>query len=316
MANLIALGLISFFALRILSHSASEILIIGQFLVFMQLVKLFEQRANRDYAQLLVLSLLLMVASAISTASLIYGVLFTIYLFLSLYCCLLFHLKVETDAAKSMITSADRPLSPEALRHDQRFLGRSMRRLTGLVSSVSLTAAVVVFLFFPRGTGAGMFGQLQFRPSQTLTGFSETVQFEKVARISLNEEVVAHVSVLHNSEPVSGTEILMLRGMTLDDYTGVGDQHTGIPPWQWKRSITEPARRSPSASAAGVRQNSSAIRTRQARGSDWEQTITPPPSSQPEAPSFSPWPARPRLISARRASSKTACAFRIPRAMR
>ncbi len=94
-ANFIALGLISFFALRIMSHSASEILIIGQFLVFMQLVKLYEQRANRDYAQLLVLSLLLMVASAISTASLLYGLLLIIYLFLSLcHCCLLlFHLE-------------------------------------------------------------------------------------------------------------------------------------------------------------------------------------------------------------------------------
>src|SRR5689334_24197849 len=42
------------------------ILIIGQFLVLLQLVKLYEQRANRDYAQLIILSLLLMVAAAIN----------------------------------------------------------------------------------------------------------------------------------------------------------------------------------------------------------------------------------------------------------
>ena len=40
----------------------------------LQLVKLFELRANRDYAQLLVLSRLLMVAGAISTPSLLFGV--------------------------------------------------------------------------------------------------------------------------------------------------------------------------------------------------------------------------------------------------
>jgi protein-glutamine gamma-glutamyltransferase len=274
-ANLIALGLISFFALRIMSHSASEILIIGQFLVFMQLVKLYEQRANRDYAQLLVLSLLLMVASAISTASLLYGVLLIAYLFLSLYCCLLFHLKVETDAAKSIIASADTPLSPETLRHDQKFLARSMRRLTGLVSSVSLTSAIIVFLFFPRGTGAGMFGQLQFRPAQTLTGFSETVQFEKVARIALNEEIVAHVSVTRNSVPVSGTELLMLRGMTFDDYTGLGDKATGIPMWQWRRSPMEPPPEPEPVPPASDRTLSDQANI---RGDDWEQTITLKPT--------------------------------------
>ena len=61
---------------------------------------MWEQRANRDYAQLLVLSLLLMVAAAISTGSLVFGLLFVGYLLTSLYCCLLFHLKVETDDAR------------------------------------------------------------------------------------------------------------------------------------------------------------------------------------------------------------------------
>src|SRR5262245_3669897 len=94
----------------------APILIIGQFLVLLQIVKLFEQRANRDYAQLLVLSLLLMVAGAISTYSLLFGLLFIGYLFLSLYCCLLFHLKVETDHAKQAIGIPEDKLNPATLR--------------------------------------------------------------------------------------------------------------------------------------------------------------------------------------------------------
>src|SRR5580765_7549314 len=54
----------------------AAIIVIGQFLVLLQLVKMFEQRGNRDFAQLLVLSLLLMVAAAINTASLAFGLLF------------------------------------------------------------------------------------------------------------------------------------------------------------------------------------------------------------------------------------------------
>ena len=88
-----------FYTFQAVRTQPTPIITIGQFLVFLQLVKLFELRANRDYAQLLVLSLLLMVAGAISTASLAFAVLFVCYLFAALYCCLLFHLKTENDLA-------------------------------------------------------------------------------------------------------------------------------------------------------------------------------------------------------------------------
>src|SRR5687768_10584983 len=80
---------------------STPIIVIGEFLVFLQLVKLFELRANRDYAQLLILSLLLMVAGAISTPKLLFAAMLAVYLFSSLYVCLLFHLKVENDHALS-----------------------------------------------------------------------------------------------------------------------------------------------------------------------------------------------------------------------
>src|SRR3954468_21919347 len=170
LANLITVTalLLAFILLRRKDWPA--ILVIGQFLVILQVVKVYEQRGNRDFAQLLVLSLLLIVAAAISTASLGFGLLFVSYLFLSLYACLLFHLKVETDHAKAALGVPQDKLNPMTLRQDQRYLPRSMRRLTALVSIVSVATAVVVFLFFPRNTGAGMLGQIQPRASQTLTG--------------------------------------------------------------------------------------------------------------------------------------------------
>src|SRR5205085_9167170 len=129
-------------------HSATTpILIIGQFLVLLQLVKLYEHRANRDFAQLIVLSLLLMVAAAINTASLAFGLLFIAYLFLSLYVCLLFHLKVESEEARKAIALPEIEPNPNNLRQDQRYLPRSMRRLTALISACAIFMAVVVFLF-------------------------------------------------------------------------------------------------------------------------------------------------------------------------
>lgn len=79
----------------------NPVLIIGHFLVVLQLVKVWEQRVNRDYGQLLVLGLLQMVAASINTNQLVFGAVLFAYLLLSLYGCLLFHLKVEGDKAQA-----------------------------------------------------------------------------------------------------------------------------------------------------------------------------------------------------------------------
>src|SRR5436305_29564 len=161
LANLITLLALLYIVYEVLSPGITPIMVIGQFLVILQLVKLFEQRANRDYAQLLVLSLLLVVAASINTASLLFGVLLIVYLFLSLYCCLLFHLKVESDHAKVAIALSEEKLNPASLRHDQRYLSRSMRKLTFFVSGTAIVMAILVFLFFTRGTGANLLAPLQ-----------------------------------------------------------------------------------------------------------------------------------------------------------
>lgn len=201
----------------------SPILAVGQFLVFLQLVKIWEQRANRDYAQLLVLSLLLMVSAAISTASLTFGLLFVGYLFLSLYACLLFHLKVETDEAKAALAPAIAQWGEGPLRQDQTNLAGSMRRFTALVAVYALVAAVLVFLLFPRNTGAGLFGQFQWRPKNTMTGFSEQVSFQTVARITQNDDVVGTVKVYLDGKVSPSHEALLLRGVTHDYYNGSDD---------------------------------------------------------------------------------------------
>jgi len=245
-ANAVTLLCVVVAFMQIRVGGGTPILLIGNFLVLLQLVKYYELRANRDYAQLLILSLLLMVAASISTASLVFGMLLIGYLFLSLYCCLLFHLKVETDTAKAAIApSSTSVVNPLTLRQDQRYLGSSMRRLTATVASVAIVMAVGVFLFFPRGAGQGLLGPLQFRPAQTLTGFSEQVSFQQVARITQNTEEVATVKVWHNDKLVKGGEPLLLRGMTLDVYTGKkglpanpDDLRTRLPgePFSWVRS--------------------------------------------------------------------------------
>src|SRR5687768_8860732 len=250
LANAITIGALAYVFFIVREAVATPILVVGQFLVLLQIVKLYEQRANRDYAQLIVLSLLLIVAASISTAKMSFGVLLVAYLFLALYVCLLFHLKVETDHAKQAIGISEERINPATLRQDQRYLSRSMRRFTGFVSVIAITTAVLVFLFFPRGSVGSLMGPLQFRPSQTLTGFSDQLQFQNVARIQQNPAVVAYVNVWRDGEPVRGTMPLLLRGKTMQVYhgkdgptrdgfggpSGIGGGGGGGGAWQWTRS--------------------------------------------------------------------------------
>jgi len=98
-SNVITILTLLYVVHEVFSFGTTPVMVIGEFLVLLQLVKLYEIRSNRDYGQLLVLGLLLMVAASINTASLFFGIILIFYLFLSLYCCLLFHLKIEADAA-------------------------------------------------------------------------------------------------------------------------------------------------------------------------------------------------------------------------
>ena len=236
MANVVTIGAMLYVGREVFAAGATPVMVIGKFLVLLQLIKLWEQRANRDFAQLIVLSLLLMVAASISTTSLIFALLLLAFLFLALYCCLLFHLKVESDRAREASPLTEARPSAATLRQDERFLGRSMRRLTGFVSAVSIAAAVIVFLLFPRGAGAGMFGPMPFRAGQTLTGFSDQLKFQNLAQITQNQAQVAKVEVWHNEQPVSGLDPLLLRGVTFDYYETQEGQDTGR--WEWSRRTT------------------------------------------------------------------------------
>lgn len=220
LANVITLASMFFIARQLFSPINSPVLTIGQFLVILQVVKLWEQRANRDYGQLLVLSLLLMVAACINASSLIFGLILIGYLFLSLYCCLLFHLKVETDKAMAAYPLPQEKISPAVLRQDQRFLSRSMRRLAMVTSTGSILMAIVVFLVFPRSSGQSFLVPSQTRLGATSVGYGEDFNFNNISRIQQNDRIIAYTSVTRNGRMLGAGDSIYLRGSTKDRYRG------------------------------------------------------------------------------------------------
>ena len=270
-ANALTLGLAGITTFAVIGDPR-PIFPIGNFLLVLQLIKLFEQRANRDYAQVLVLSLLLMVAAAISTASLIFGLLFIAYLLLSPYACLLFHLKVETDHAKRLMGLDERQADPMTLKQDQRYLNRSMTRLTGLVATAATIMAVCVFIFFPRGSAANVFNW-RYQPVVPMTGLSDQMDMKSVSRVQTNTTQIASVKITHNGELVKSGEIY-LRGNVFDQYDGDPNSSTA---WSWSRSSLRDG--SPQPDTLQVNADSSLLESDQAEatagGEQWVQEFAP-----------------------------------------
>jgi len=103
-------------------------------------------------------------------------------------------------------------LNAATLRQDQRYLPRSMRRLTGLISVAAMLAAVVVFLSFRAERARGCSGRCSSSCGAAV-GFSDHFGYQDVARITQSNEVVARVKVWHNDKPVqSGTLIFARSG--------------------------------------------------------------------------------------------------------
>ena len=234
LANLVTIVALLYVVHDLVVSGNTPVLVVGEFLVLLQLVKLWEQRTNRDSVQLLVLGLLLMVSATISTASLFFCLLLGLWLLLALYCCLLFHLKVEADRAGALIGVPAEKFNPDPGMHQDASLPRSVRRLTVFAAAVGLVFGAVVFVVFPRGTGGAVFGQLQWKNSQALVGFTDDVSFQNVAKLQQNNDVVAYVTLEHNGQPVNGTEPLLLRGTTLDRYSGDSAPETRR--YRWFRS--------------------------------------------------------------------------------
>ena len=198
---------------------------IGVFLVVVQIVKLYEQRGNRDYGQIVVLSLLTTVAAAMTGggATLGFGLLLVAWLGLALYVGLLFHLKVEADAAT---------LRGRGKGGDGLATGRGLRRTAAGVALAAAGCGAVVFVLFPRGEGTAFLGRPMLDPADAIVGFDDQVSLRDIAAIQTDNTPQAYVAVERDGRPLR-TGVLYLRGTTLDVYSNdpaAGDR------WTWRRS--------------------------------------------------------------------------------
>lgn len=192
----------------------------GHFIVLMQLCKLFAKKRNRDYTQLLILSFILMIVTAMLSFELWFALALMIYLVLLSYVTMILTIKRGLDrAASTKLTSESGPLSPKRIAWNviRRWPGRPIFQMTSKVLIPSLTIGILAFLLIPRVSE----GLTNILDSEVLFSWQNSgVRLGKDKKLYRSPRVVMRVRVFQNKKPgtVPFDESAYLRGNILETY--------------------------------------------------------------------------------------------------
>lgn len=209
----------------LMQNPADVMGVLGRFTLLLTLVKLYERRTSRDYAQLLMLSLVLMITGCMQSSDLVFGVVLLLYVVLGLYVLLLFQLHSayeQARQARAATMPAGYRLAPPLKPITGRRLGLDFRLVSLAIGVVGVALSVGVFVGFPRGFGADIFGQFAAPVANRQTGFSWEVNLATGGRINRSTARVFTVQFSENDKPVRMQEPVYLRGAVLDRYEGNG----------------------------------------------------------------------------------------------
>lgn len=198
------------------------VIAMGHFTIWLQVLLLYTEKSNRDYGQLLVLSLMTMISASIVSVSMLYGLLLAAYCVLGLVTLIHFQFKATWDTVTDQLKAA----APEgtAVVPPRATVGRGYDlHLRSTAVCLGLACAVVaagIFVATPRALEATPVGRLPAAiAARKTTGFSQSVNLRAGAPESGSQEPVLNMSVRVHGEAVAN-EIFLLRGAVLDDYDG------------------------------------------------------------------------------------------------
>lgn len=185
------------------------------FLIYLMFQKLISQRNPKDTLQIHLIAFFLILATADRTTDLSYGLAFVLFLVLTTWALIFYHLRNEGESGGRVFSS----------QNVWETLSLPFFLWTNALTLMALTTTLLIFVFIPRlGTG---FLQSDRSDSQALSGFSEEVQFGTIGPIKRDPTVVMRVRLPDLDHPP--TAPLYFRGMSYDRYLDHA-WHNTLPP--------------------------------------------------------------------------------------
>lgn len=209
---------------------------LSEFLVLIQLIKLFDRKTPRDEAQLLCLSLFVVLGALLTDNGLGVGVLVLLYTPLATAAAMLLQIRAGLTRARILAggAAADARLAADLSRPGPR-AGAARRQFGGVVAAAVLMAfalAVAAFVLTPRNLVPDRLGRIQARAGATI-GFNDEVRLGRSGMLEQQSTPVMDVAISDADGNDLGSEQrnLYLRGAVLARYDN-------------QRRTWEPSRRS------------------------------------------------------------------------
>jgi transglutaminase-like putative cysteine protease len=228
-ANVLLLAVVLNVAVDLARNTHDVLGVLGRFCLWLTLIKLYQRKSPRDYAQLMGLSLLLVLLGAARSGEILFGAVLVLYAAAGIYALMLFQLHAAFERSREGRLAAQ-PSGEPLVGSTRPVFGRRVRgQFVGLVSTVALGGFVLaagVFVIYPRELGrdlvAGPTG------GGARSGFSDEVNLAGVSIIRDSRRVVMVARGFE--EPGRSGQPLRLRGAVLDRYEGGG---------RWRTSFSE-----------------------------------------------------------------------------
>lgn len=219
-------------AWEVRDHRVNLLVAMGHFTLLLQLLLLYARKTAREYAQLLVISVLQLIGASVLSVSMSYAVLLLAYCTVGMATLLLFHLRTVDERVAAEHAAAAGPDGTGAMGGEApraRFnhtAGRGARRALRRVglSALAVTAAVAlaVFVALPRTGAARVNAAFDAGPragAARSTGFSPEVRLGDGPLGSGSQEPVLHLRVRDQTMNQGNAGVpWLVRGMALDDY--------------------------------------------------------------------------------------------------
>jgi hypothetical protein len=217
--NLVALCAFAWLFATLALTTENMIVTMGHFTMLLQAAISFGRKGNREYGQLLILSLLQMIGASVLSVSIIYGALLGGYCILAMLTVLVFQLKSSRDRVYDANRKA--AIDKKRVTQPKPVVGLGYRwqfRVAAMVfASICACIAIAVFILVPRSHKLSLDGDgdTVLRPRQV--GFSQQVRLDGPPIAQGSKEPVMNVRIEMHGSPIENRSWLM-RGAALDTY--------------------------------------------------------------------------------------------------
>lgn len=189
--------------------------LVGGFVLWTSVIKLYERKSTRDRRQLMGLSLVLMLAGCLVSVDLVFAVLLVAYAVLIIASLMLYRIERGAERHAERVRKVCALVAPSPPVYGGR-AGRHLRRVVAAGLLLGAVASVILFVVFPRDILQRFEG---WASAARMTGFRGEIELRRSAPIEASRREVMFVEWIDpGGERTRPIDPLRLRGAVLDRY--------------------------------------------------------------------------------------------------